>query len=696
MRYRSRLRWQQLPRLALLTLVFVSVAFTRDWAQTPDQVIVARSSTPQLDAKTVQIIAEKFQTFALPGRVMRLLPILTVDEVITQLCGSVNPDYYAEFVLMNKPATIDRAAYVGPSGATLKWPACLNITMLPAPPAKPVATSANPFQAVNGSTVAPVGGSKSTMSASLQNPVPFESSPVELRPIPGLSLDDAVTLLKATNSVAVSTPTPSISGRIVEDVDLNEIDQNTPQAKSCPAVALAFDASAVANAYRWSRSSRVTGAKGGTASIFVVDNGFFGADPNNAAAEFAPSFPKGLFGDWVSTPSVVGPVTEFGEKPIYPDNYQGTFAEGFKPDKIQGHGTHVAGLAIGGPSLVDFRDKELLSPSAMIRLTIINIGAGKPDLIKRSDTYIYNLLNEAPSGGPVSSPDPRIVNLSVTYDGNQSLGLFQKLFDKSPTDLFVLAAGNDHHDVGLKDIFPADLGGMPNVLTVAANDVAGGLSYFSNFGASAVGLAAPGCGIASWVDASNQARLSGTSQATPIVTFAAALLRTLDDALSPQQIKWRLFSTGDLLEGGLVRWNVISGSRLNIPEALFLYDDILEVRNPNKPTEIWLGQIESLYGFRCTGGDRNDAQGYDTTAIYAYKSDGKDNELLYGRDVQTPARCVATLEGDGNTVPAPYVKFKRTARLVGNVIVRELDAESIIYISRIAKMVPRGPYNDFP
>ena len=66
---------------------------------------------------------------------------------------------------------------------------------------------------------------------------------------------------------------------------------------------------------------------------------------------------------------------------------------------------------------------------------------------------------------------------------------------------------------------------FPNrVLTVGALAPDGTLASFSNKGAAAVGIAAPGCNIESTLPGGKTGPMSGTSQAAPQVTFAAALL----------------------------------------------------------------------------------------------------------------------------------------------------------------------------
>jgi len=69
--------------------------------------------------------------------------------------------------------------------------------------------------------------------------------------------------------------------------------------------------------------------------------------------------------------------------------------------------------------------------------------------------------------------------------------------------------------------------------------------YNANYSKDAVDLAAPGVKINSTLTACRQGALSGTSQATPLVTFAAALLY-MRGLRTPQSIKIRLISSVDV------------------------------------------------------------------------------------------------------------------------------------------------------
>jgi hypothetical protein len=177
-----------------------------------------------------------------------------------------------------------------------------------------------------------------------------------------------------------------------------------------------------------------------------------------------------------------------------------------------------------------------------------------------------------------------IFNLSssyrVTTEGDDPLKA--RMSDYTRNKLFVVAAGNTKTNLSVGcSVFPACFN-LPNVLNVIALDrdpvapsplEADGSSSGSNYGLT-THLGAPGDKVLSAVHGDRYGLASGTSQATPIVSAAAALLLASDDSLSPQQLKERLIYTCDLPKS--LRGKVVGG-RLNVTRALNFKEDVLTV-----------------------------------------------------------------------------------------------------------------------
>jgi len=127
--------------------------------------------------------------------------------------------------------------------------------------------------------------------------------------------------------------------------------------------------------------------------------------------------------------------------------------------------------------------------------------------------------------------------ISMSLGGPGTTTLRNQVANAASKDVvLVAAAGNDGNGTIR---YPA---GYPEVISVAATDSTDTRASFSNMNAD-VELAAPGVGIVSaWKDGGYRSA-SGTSAATPHVSGAAAVLRTLQPALTAQQVRGRLTST---------------------------------------------------------------------------------------------------------------------------------------------------------
>jgi len=134
--------------------------------------------------------------------------------------------------------------------------------------------------------------------------------------------------------------------------------------------------------------------------------------------------------------------------------------------------------------------------------------------------------------------------------------------------LFIAAAGNSATDNDVTVSYPS---GYPNanIIAVASITSTGGLSSFSQYGATTVDIGAPGSGIWSTVPkrvkgklASGYASYNGTSMAAPHVSGAAALYKSSFPAATAADVKAAIMAAA--VPTPSLSGKVVSNGRLNV------------------------------------------------------------------------------------------------------------------------------------
>ncbi len=219
---------------------------------------------------------------------------------------------------------------------------------------------------------------------------------------------------------------------------------------------------------------------------------------------------------------------------------------------IDAHGTHVAGTIGGvggnGAGVVGVCWKVKFISAKFLGTR----GGTTANAIKAVD-YMTNLKKAG-------------LNLVATNNSWGGGGYSQLLYDaiKRANDqdiLFIAAAGNDSRNNDASSSYPANYD-LPNVISVAAINSNGALSWFSNYGATKVHLGAPGEGIISTVPFNRYSSYNGTSMATPHVTGAAALYKSINPAATAADIKAAIL--GSVVATPSLSGKTITGGRLNV------------------------------------------------------------------------------------------------------------------------------------
>lgn len=683
--------------VAICVLLFSLVAHAQE------NTVTMRATTARVTDAAVKFIARNAAPTRPETLDFKTTQSLTPKELITRLCGSVTEAYYKEFLAMNGLPTLNRDEPLRENARRLVWPACLYIK----PAAETVVRQAERMEAVysraTGKDIVSIFShglfsKQATKSVKVNKEVPrgevvrvpYQTAATEFRTkLPPDAFARGVTKAAAGANVASAEPvvrrTQDAAGEIILGVGKPMPAPAAAPAPTAPSTAASatlasgetapssgaatppspdliasgmtasepnecipfpeppYDAGAVVRAYQHSMEHSDARGAPGQAHVVVVDNGFFGADTRSIGKEFAGSpFDASYF-----KPDRFSLIAQrlMMEQVVFPINY----AHGLKPDPISGHGTHVTGLVLGGPWFVEARDKLYSAGSKWAELTIVNVGKGARTLVNNAQRQLMEIL----SGGT-----DQIVNMSIAYTGDQDIqSVFDRLFQVGQNRLFIASAGNESRNVTENRIYPAAFGGpgSPNVITVAALDGSGEVPKFSNRGTRAVDMAAPGCEIRSWLsNTKDETPLTGTSQAAPLVTFTAALLRSLVPLSEVRDIKARLITAGDLLRptGANVSATAYRVS-LNVPKSLYWFEDY--VRLTGERAGEYLGRVLVLDPMRCTGSEEMNNQ----NDVWAYKRDVAGGHLFTGKSTHKVHTPCPALDKDAQLQFVPTLRITK-------------------------------------
>ena len=212
------------------------------------------------------------------------------------------------------------------------------------------------------------------------------------------------------------------------------------------------------------------------------------------------------------------------------------------PMDDQGHGTHTAGTiaAVGnnGIGVVGVNWNAKILACKFLDADGSGTDAGALECFN----YITALRNRGEnirvssnSWGQQRGSDPPSAVLQAAIDAAGEAGI-----------LNVFGAGNDGTNNDTSPFDPASYS-SPSIVSVASSDPSDHRSYFSNYGATSVDIAAPGENIMSTYLGNGYEVLDGTSMATPHVAGVAALLATMDPTLSVPALKALLLDNVDQL-----------------------------------------------------------------------------------------------------------------------------------------------------
>lgn len=205
--------------------------------------------------------------------------------------------------------------------------------------------------------------------------------------------------------------------------------------------------------------------------------------------------------------------------------------------------------------------KEMIPLNGYLKFHKVDVvnqsfGAGYPQVLD----WVTNAFKGAVKRDPTAQELKDI--LGAYFETRFTYGPL--MYSAAPDTLFVVASGND----GLNNDIYTDSSSVaaPNKIVVAATLGYTELADFSSYGATKVEVAAPGVAIQSTAPNNTYVYMSGTSQASPFVTNAAAMAKDINPALKVADIKSIILKTVDVkpwLKGKVSTSGIVNKARVN-------------------------------------------------------------------------------------------------------------------------------------
>ncbi|HNF89784.1 MAG TPA: S8 family peptidase [Thiobacillaceae bacterium] len=216
------------------------------------------------------------------------------------------------------------------------------------------------------------------------------------------------------------------------------------------------------------------------------------------------------------------------------------------------HGTHVSGTIAAqgdnGQGVVGVNRLARIMPLKFLNAAGTGATSDAVEAIYYAIDKGAKVMNHSWGGGAYSQ------SLADAFTAAQNANI-----------VMVVAAGNDGKNIDTSPSYPAAMT-HANIVSVAATTSTDARASYSNYGATAVDLAAPGDAILSSIPGATYASFSGTSMASPHVAGAASLLLAANPALTYAQVKSAILDHVDA--NAAMAGKSVTGGRLNLKAAL--------------------------------------------------------------------------------------------------------------------------------
>jgi thermitase len=225
-----------------------------------------------------------------------------------------------------------------------------------------------------------------------------------------------------------------------------------------------------------------------------------------------------------------------------------------------GHGTHVSGI-VAGRGNNDTGVSGTCWSSKLLAVKFMN-AKGKGSTSKAIAGIEYAVKQGI-----------KIINCSFGSSSSSSSLHDAVDYAQDHNALLVVAAGNDSENIDKHPLYPASYSDS-NILAVAASTSDDTLADFSNFGSTAVDVAAPGDSIYSTYLGGGYRVLSGTSMAAPYAAGVAALLRKQESDATYGNLRYAIRHKVD--KPPALENKVAYDGRLNAQKALAAIASIVD------------------------------------------------------------------------------------------------------------------------
>ena len=253
-----------------------------------------------------------------------------------------------------------------------------------------------------------------------------------------------------------------------------------------------------------------------------------------------------------------------------------------------------------------------------------------------------------------------IINMSFGEQVSSDPTLESLISDAQKAGILVTAAaGNFGTDNDTTPVLPAGYSTTyDNVISVGATDNQDNLATFSDYGATTVDLMAPGVDMFTdypTYTGYDNAYVSGTSYAAPMVASAAALLWSANPSLSYKTVRSDILNSVDTVSG--LSGKCVTGGRLDVASALALVSEPVQFSYTSFD-QISPGTSQSMSMAATAGPGANlptaTSLGYHLELLYSYNASMYDvvGQTLDWSSGGSGAQQVTTA-GDGSAFVAP-------------------------------------------